>query len=64
MSEARALTNLIGNNVATLVVARRLGDLDLEQLHRQLDRRDDEPLDDVAPPAPVRTAELKPFRRP
>jgi len=38
MSEARALTNLIGNGVATIVVARWTGDLDTERLHRHLDR--------------------------
>ena len=32
MSEARALTNLIGNGVATLVVAKWTGDLDTERL--------------------------------
>jgi aerobic C4-dicarboxylate transport protein len=37
MSEARALTNLIGNGVATLVVAKWTGDLDMARLHRQLD---------------------------
>src|SRR5437867_3811238 len=37
MSEARALTNLIGNAVATLVVARWTGDLDMERLHARLD---------------------------
>jgi aerobic C4-dicarboxylate transport protein len=37
MSEARALTNLIGNGVATLVVAKWTGDLDSERLQRQLD---------------------------
>ena len=36
MSEARALTNLIGNGVATVVVGKWLGDLDVERLHRQL----------------------------
>ena len=38
MSEARALTNLIGNGVATLVVARWVGDLDEAKMHRQLER--------------------------
>ena len=38
MSEARALTNLIGNGVATLVVARWVGDLDETKMRRQLDR--------------------------
>ena len=37
MSEARALTNLIGNGVATLVVARWTGDLDSERMKRRLD---------------------------
>ena len=36
MSEARALTNLIGNGVATVVVAKWTGDLDTERLQRQL----------------------------
>jgi aerobic C4-dicarboxylate transport protein len=38
MSEARALTNLVGNAVATLVVARWTGDLDMAQLRTHLDR--------------------------
>ncbi len=36
MSEARALTNLIGNGVATLVVAKWTGDLDVERMNRHL----------------------------
>jgi aerobic C4-dicarboxylate transport protein len=44
MSECRALTNLVGNGVAALVVARWEGDLDREVLARELeqgpDRRD------------------------
>ncbi|NQD94108.1 dicarboxylate/amino acid:cation symporter [Pseudomonas sp. CrR25] len=36
MSEARALTNLIGNGVATLVVAKWCKELDEECLHREL----------------------------
>jgi aerobic C4-dicarboxylate transport protein len=36
MSEARALTNLVGNAVATLVVARWTGDLDMVQLNKHL----------------------------
>ena len=35
-SEARALTNLIGNGVATLVVAKWTGDLDTERLNAAL----------------------------
>ncbi|MBP7705147.1 MAG: dicarboxylate/amino acid:cation symporter [Caulobacter sp.] len=37
MSECRALTNLVGNGVATLVVARWEGELDREVLARELD---------------------------
>jgi aerobic C4-dicarboxylate transport protein len=39
MSEARALTNTIGNGVATIIVAKWTGELDEEQLHRQLDNK-------------------------
>ena len=38
MSEARALTNLIGNGVATVVVAKWENALDEDRLHRRLDR--------------------------
>lgn len=38
MSEARALTNLIGNGVATIVVARWTGELDQQQLTNALNR--------------------------
>ncbi|MDB5858844.1 MAG: sodium:dicarboxylate symporter, partial [Ramlibacter sp.] len=40
MSEARALTNLVGNAVATLVVAKWTGDLDEAQLKARLDGQD------------------------
>jgi aerobic C4-dicarboxylate transport protein len=36
MSEARAITNLIGNGVATLVVSRWEGELDVERARRIL----------------------------
>jgi aerobic C4-dicarboxylate transport protein len=36
MSEARALTNLVGNGVATLVVAKWTGDLDMQRLQAGL----------------------------
>ncbi|WP_397451836.1 dicarboxylate/amino acid:cation symporter [Pseudomonas sp. NA-150] len=36
MSEARALTNLVGNAVATLVVAKWVKELDVEQMHEEL----------------------------
>ena len=38
MSEARALTNLVGNSVATLVVAKWEGALDMDRLHAELDQ--------------------------
>jgi aerobic C4-dicarboxylate transport protein len=43
MSEARALTNLIGNGVATVVVAKLTGDLDAQRMQQQLDN--ETPLD-------------------
>jgi aerobic C4-dicarboxylate transport protein len=46
MSEARALTNLVGNGVATVVVARMEGALDEERMHAELDQR---PVPEVAP---------------
>jgi aerobic C4-dicarboxylate transport protein len=36
MSECRAITNIIGNGVATLAVARWEGELDMDQLHAEL----------------------------
>lgn len=36
MSEARSLTNLVGNGVATLVVAKWTGDLDMQRLNEVL----------------------------
>ena len=41
MSEARALTNLIGNGVATVVVARWEGALDMDRMRAQLDQETD-----------------------
>jgi aerobic C4-dicarboxylate transport protein len=40
MSEARALTNLVGNGVATLVVAKWTGELDTGQLQARLNNQD------------------------
>ena len=40
MSEARALTNLVGNGVATLVVAKWTGELNSAQLTARLDNED------------------------
>jgi len=36
MSECRALTNLIGNGVATVVISRSEGELDVEKLHETM----------------------------
>ncbi|MEB0163896.1 cation:dicarboxylase symporter family transporter, partial [Glaciimonas sp. CA11.2] len=41
MSEARALTNTVGNGIATIVVAKWSGDLDEVRLHQQLDGKVD-----------------------
>lgn len=46
MSEARALTNLIGNGVATLVVARWTGDLDVNEMLRRLNNPTETDLDE------------------
>jgi aerobic C4-dicarboxylate transport protein len=66
MSEARAITNLIGNGVAAIVVSRSEGELDLAQARAVLDRKPDDEalLDDVAPrpraPGPLVPAHLVP----
>ena len=41
MSEARALTNLIGNGVATVVVGKWCGELDAQRMHKVLNRETD-----------------------
>jgi len=41
MSECRALTNLVGNGVATIVVSRWEGELDTKALHQALGTRPD-----------------------
>jgi len=46
MSEARALTNLIGNGVATVVVARWENALDVGRLHSRLNGETDQEADD------------------
>jgi aerobic C4-dicarboxylate transport protein len=45
MSEARALTNLIGNGVATIVVGKWMGDLDAERMHQHLNNESPEEAD-------------------
>lgn len=54
MSEARALTNLIGNGIATIVVAKWEGALDTVRMHAMLNRESDEAADspeEMLPPA-------------
>ncbi|WP_298367615.1 dicarboxylate/amino acid:cation symporter [Azospirillum sp.] len=46
MSEARALTNLIGNGVATVIIAKWEGALDTAKLHRHLNQETEEEADD------------------
>ena len=46
MSEARALTNLIGNGVATVGVGKWTGDLDTERMQAVLDNQADELVDE------------------
>ena len=50
MSECRALTNLVGNAVATIVVARWEGELDKDMLNAALSSRSDE----------IKTAQMQP----
>jgi aerobic C4-dicarboxylate transport protein len=65
MSEARALTNLIGNGVATIVVGKWTGDLDIARMHQHLNNETAEEAeapeevlthDEVAVPVPGRAA--------
>jgi aerobic C4-dicarboxylate transport protein len=46
MSEARALTNLIGNGVATVVVAKWTGDLDVARMQQVLNNETAQDADD------------------
>jgi aerobic C4-dicarboxylate transport protein len=53
MSEARALTNIIGNAVATVVVSRSENELDMEQMRLALNGEVRDPLPLNARPAPA-----------
>ena len=53
MSEARALTNLIGNGVATIVVGRWTGDLDFQRMKRELDGETEMVADDPEASGPA-----------
>ena len=46
MSEARALTNLVGNGVATIVVAKWENALDTNRMHQHLNQETDQEADD------------------
>jgi DAACS family dicarboxylate/amino acid:cation (Na+ or H+) symporter/aerobic C4-dicarboxylate transport protein len=66
LNEARAVTNLIGNGVATIVVARWEGALDMNKARAMLDRTDTS-IDalqsfDVAPTAPTPANDVTPRR--
>ena len=58
MSEARALTNLIGNGVATIVVAKHTGDLDTERMKDVLDNPAKYEVSDAHPGLPANAHEL------
>jgi Na+/H+-dicarboxylate symporter len=49
MSEARALTNTIGNAVGTMAIARWVGAMDVERVHAVLDGKAVPPPDAAAP---------------
>ena len=56
MSECRALTNMIGNSVATLVVAKSENVFDVNRARRILNREDDlDELSDLAEDEPAVT---------
>ncbi len=40
MSEARALTNLVSNGVATVVIARMEGAVDVDRMRAELDQKE------------------------
>ncbi len=58
MSEARALTNLVGNGVATLVVARWVGGLDRAKLDSELEAGPARSAGPLSPDRPPQRAEL------
>jgi aerobic C4-dicarboxylate transport protein len=60
MSEARALTNLIGNGVATIVVGRWTGDLDRERMTKELNGETELVADDPEAIVPAIPAVLTP----
>lgn len=59
MSEARALTNLIGNGVATLVVSKWCGELDMVQLDKELALAAQQSTSESSPQSTSATAEVQ-----
>lgn len=59
MSEARALTNLIGNGVATLVVSKWCGELDMVQLDKELALGAQQSASESSPQSTSATAEVQ-----
>jgi aerobic C4-dicarboxylate transport protein len=59
MSEARALVNVIGNGVATIVISRTEGELDLVRLNAALDGKI---LEAMRAPAALNEIEGPPLR--
>ena len=61
MSEARALVNVIGNGVATIVISRAEGELDLVRLNAALDGKIPE-ANVMRAPATLNEIEARPLR--
>jgi aerobic C4-dicarboxylate transport protein len=64
MDSMRVFVNLLGNCLATFVVAKSEGQLDRERMRRVLDGEPVDPLDDVPTLAEVKLRELAARRRP
>ena len=60
MSEARALSNLVGNGVATIVVRKWTGDVDVERMRKHLDQETDEEADEPEEVLDVSEAHMDP----
>ncbi|MNF58663.1 Aerobic C4-dicarboxylate transport protein [compost metagenome] len=57
MSEARAITNTIGNGVGTMAIAKWVGALDTAKMNRALDGKDEPIEEEVATNSPSRSLE-------
>ena len=58
MSEARALTNLVGNGVATVVIGKLTGDLDTSRMHQVLNNEASDLAQEPEEVLDVKTAEM------